>query len=162
MRGMPASWHGTGESKSRVAWLEGACDLDHDAQIGVFLKLKLATCARPDLPRRVFAVHGLYFAAHGLGAVPTERTAPMPIPPRHPGGKPVTRTLIAALDESAPGADASNLRRIVDNLIGKAIDGDLSAIKEIFDRIDGKAPTAAAGTGSEEPTKVVFRWQGEE
>jgi hypothetical protein len=87
---------------------------------------------------------------------------PMPIPSRNPGGKPMTRALVAALDETAPGADASNLRRIVDNLIGKAIDGDLSAIKEIFDRIDGKAPTAAAGTGSEEPTKVVFRWKGEE
>jgi hypothetical protein len=85
---------------------------------------------------------------------------PMPIPSRSPGGKPVTRALIAALEESAPGANAPNLRRIVDNLIGKAIDGDLSAIKEIFDRIDGKAPTAAAGAGTEEPTKVVFEWKG--
>jgi hypothetical protein len=38
----------------------------------------------------------------------------------------------------------------------------LSAIKEIFDRIDGKAPTAAAGAGTEEPMKVVFRWKGDE
>ena len=86
----------------------------------------------------------------------------MPIPPRSPGGKPVTRALIAALQESAPGADVPNLRRIVDNLMGKAIDGDLSAIKEVFDRIDGKAPTAAAGTGADEPTKVVFRWKGDD
>jgi hypothetical protein len=49
----------------------------------------------------------------------------MPIPSRSPGGKPVTRALIAALEESAPGANVPNLRRIVDNLIGKAIDGDL-------------------------------------
>ena len=86
----------------------------------------------------------------------------MSIPPRGPASKPVTRALIAALEESAPGANAPNLRRIVDNLIGKAIDGDLSAIKEIFDRIDGKAPTATAGTGAEEPTKVVFRWKSNE
>ena len=86
----------------------------------------------------------------------------MTTPTRNPGGRPVTRALMAALDESAPGAQASSLRRIVDTLIGKAIDGDLSAIREIFDRIDGKAPTGAAATGSEEPTKVVFRWQGEE
>jgi hypothetical protein len=89
----------------------------------------------------------------------------MPNPSRNPGGKPVTRALLAVLEESAPGSDVPNLRRIVDNLIGKAIDGDLSAIKEIFDRIDGKAPTAAAGTGtgtgSEEPTKVVFEWKGD-
>jgi hypothetical protein len=83
----------------------------------------------------------------------------MPAPSRNSGGKPVTRALLAALDESAPGANAPNLRRIVDNLIGKAIDGDLSAIKEIFDRIDGKAPTAAAGAGAEPPEKVLFEWK---
>jgi hypothetical protein len=81
---------------------------------------------------------------------------------RSPGGKPVARALLASLDESAPGAEVSNLRRIVDNLIGKAIDGDLSAIKEIFDRIDGKAPTAAAGAGTEEPRKVVFQWKSDQ
>jgi hypothetical protein len=86
----------------------------------------------------------------------------MSAPSRSPGGKPVTRALIAALEESAPGANVPNLRRIVDNLIGKAIDGDLSAIKEIFDRIDGNAPTAAAGSGAEEPTKVVFQWKSNE
>ena len=88
----------------------------------------------------------------------------MSIPPRSPGGKPVTRALIAALQETAPDTEVPNLRRIVDNLVRKAIDGDLSAIKEIFDRIDGKAPTAAAGagTGAEEPRRVVFRWKGDE
>jgi hypothetical protein len=86
----------------------------------------------------------------------------MPAPSRNSGGKPVTRALLAALDESVPGAEGSNLRRIVDNLIGKAIDGDLSAIKEIFDRIDGKAPTAAAGAGTEEPRKVVFQWMSDQ
>jgi hypothetical protein len=92
--------------------------------------------------------------------IPTKRTA-MTNPTR-PGGKPVTRALLAALDESAPGAEQSNLRRIVDNLIGKAIDGDLSAIKEIFDRIDGKAPTAAAGAATDEPRKVVFQWKSDQ
>ncbi|HEY4403782.1 MAG TPA: hypothetical protein VGN55_03935 [Xanthobacteraceae bacterium] len=88
----------------------------------------------------------------------------MSIPPRGPGGKPVTRALVAALQETAPDAEVPNLRRIVDNLVRKAIDGDLSAIKEIFDRIDGKTPTAAAGagTGAEEPRRVVFRWKGDD
>jgi hypothetical protein len=85
----------------------------------------------------------------------------MPIPSRGPGGKPVTRAPIAALEESAPGANVPNLRRIVGNLIAKAIDGDLSAIKKIFDRIDGKAPAAAAGTGAEEPTQVVLAWKSD-
>jgi hypothetical protein len=87
----------------------------------------------------------------------------MSLPPRS-GVKPVTRALIAALQESAPDSDVPNLRRIVGNLVGNAIDGDLSAIKEIFDRIDGKVPTAAAGAGAgaEEPRRVVFSWKGDD
>jgi hypothetical protein len=86
----------------------------------------------------------------------------MPVPSRGSAGQPVTRALIAALEDSAPGADAPNLARIVASLIGKAIDGDLAAIREIFDRIDGKAPTPASGAGTEEPRQVVFRWKGDE
>jgi ribosomal protein L17 len=85
-------------------------------------------------------------------------------PPHSPsgkplGGKPLTRALLTALEESAPDADASNLRRIVDSLVSKAIAGDLAAIREIFDRLDGKAPTAAAGAGAEEPKQVEFSWK---
>jgi ribosomal protein L17 len=86
----------------------------------------------------------------------------MTTPTRNPGGRPVTRALMAALDESAPGAQAPNLRRIIDTLIGKAIDGDLSAIREIFDRIDGRAPTAFSGAAPEEPQKVVFQWKSDQ
>jgi hypothetical protein len=86
----------------------------------------------------------------------------MPVPSRGPAGKPVTRALIAALEECPPAADAPNLRRIVASLVGKAIDGDLAAIREIFDRIDGKAPTTASSAGSEEPRQVVFRWKDDE
>ena len=47
-------------------------------------------------------------------------------------------------------------------LIGKAIDGDLAAMREIFDRIDGKASAAAAGAGAQEPRQVMFEWKGED
>ena len=83
-------------------------------------------------------------------------------PVRTSGGKPFTRALLAALEEPAPGAEVPNLRRIVDNLIGKAIDGDLSAIREIFDRIDGKAAAAGPGAGAEEPRKGLFEWKGDQ
>jgi hypothetical protein len=88
----------------------------------------------------------------------------MTLPPRSPGGKPVTRALVAALQACAPDSSVPNLRRIVDNLVGKALDGDLAAIREIFDRIDGKVPSAAAGAAaaSEEPTRVVFSWKGDD
>jgi ribosomal protein L17 len=77
---------------------------------------------------------------------------------------PVTRALLAALEDAAPQVDASeadvpHIRRIVNKLIEKARGGDLAAIKEIFDRIDGKAPSTAAGLDSEEPQKVIFEWK---
>jgi hypothetical protein len=74
-------------------------------------------------------------------------------------GKPVTRALIVAL-AATPDADRSNLRRMVDALISKAVDGDLAAIREIFDRIDGKAGSAHSA-GGEEPCKVEFGWKSE-
>ena len=85
----------------------------------------------------------------------------MPVPSRGPAGKPVTRALLAALEDTASGADVPNLARIVASLIGKAIDGDLAAIREIFDRIDGKAPTAASGAAGAEPTQIEFQWKDE-
>jgi ribosomal protein L17 len=63
----------------------------------------------------------------------------------------VTRALIAALEGTAAGADATNLRRIVDSLVDKAIDGDLPAIREIFDRVDGKAVTAPPPADNDQP-----------
>jgi hypothetical protein len=116
--------------------------------------LKLATCARPDISAPGFLLRP--------ALEPSSMTTPKPTAPRGPGGRPITRALIAALEESAPGADAPNLRRIVENLIGKAIDGDLAAIREIFDRIDGKAPSAPAGAGAQEPRKVMFEWKSTE
>ncbi len=86
----------------------------------------------------------------------------MSVPARIPGGKPFTRALLAALEEPAPDAAVPNLRRIVDTLIGKALDGDLAAIREIFDRIDGKAPAAGASAGAEEPKTVLFEWKGDQ
>jgi hypothetical protein len=73
----------------------------------------------------------------------------------------VTRALIAALDETVAGEEATNLRRIVDSLVGKAIDGDLAAIREIFDRVDGKAVAAVRAGEDEQPQKVVFEWNRE-
>jgi hypothetical protein len=79
---------------------------------------------------------------------------------RRPAG-PVTRALIAALEETVPGSDMRNIERIVEQLVGKALEGELAAIREIFDRVDGKSPSGVAGTSEEEPQKVIFQWQSE-
>lgn len=76
--------------------------------------------------------------------------------------KPIRRALIAALDATAPEGDRSKLQCVVDSLIGKAIDGDLAAIREIFDRVDGKVLAAAGGAGAEEPRQIKFEWKTDE
>jgi hypothetical protein len=83
-----------------------------------------------------------------------------PMTSRRPTG-PVTRALIAALEETVSGSDMRNIERIVDNLVGKALEGELAAIREIFDRVDGKAPSGVVGTGEEEPQKVIFQWKSQ-
>ena len=59
--------------------------------------------------------------------------------------------------EDGEGQRAETLRLIVRKLAAKAVDGDISAIKEIFDRMDGKSVAGAAP--DEPPGKVVFQWQ---
>ena len=73
----------------------------------------------------------------------------------------ITRALIAALEETAAGENATNLRRILDSLVAKAIDGELAAIREIFDRVDGKAVATTAAADDEQPQKVIFEWNRE-
>ena len=56
--------------------------------------------------------------------------------------------------------DQLNLRRIADKLVEKAIDGEPWAVKEIMDRVDGKAIQATEISGTDgEDLKMVITWQ---
>jgi hypothetical protein len=56
--------------------------------------------------------------------------------------------------------DQINLRRIADKLVEKAIDGEPWAVKEIMDRVDGKAIQATEISGTDgEDLKMVITWQ---
>jgi hypothetical protein len=65
--------------------------------------------------------------------------------------------LDAELSRASEDGDENNvLQLIARRLAAKALDGDLGAIKEIFDRMDGKA---AAGSAPEQvPTRVMFQY----
>ena len=82
------------------------------------------------------------------------------------GGKttrPMWEALAAELrreSDDGDGSKADILRLIARKLAAKALDGDLGAIKEIFDRMDGKS---VAGTAPDEPPgKVIFQWKDPE
>ncbi len=55
-------------------------------------------------------------------------------------------------------ADGKKLRALADALIDKALDGDVSAIKEIGDRIEGKVPQTLQGD-PERPISLSIGWQ---
>ena len=71
--------------------------------------------------------------------------------------RPVRDALDSELSRASEDGDNNNvLQLIARKLAAKALDGDLGAIKEIFDRMDGKA---AAGSAPEQaPTRVVFQY----
>ena len=62
-----------------------------------------------------------------------------------------------------PGPDqppaVSRLQQIVRSFLDKAGQGDMTAAKEVFDRIDGKTPAAAAPASADIPNEVFFTWQ---
>jgi hypothetical protein len=81
-----------------------------------------------------------------------------------PDGSTTTSPMREALDaelrresDDGDGQTADILRLIARKLAAKALDGDLGAIREIFDRMDGKS---VAGTAADEPPgKMIFQWK---
>lgn len=81
----------------------------------------------------------------------------------NPGGRPKEKPFRDALrvELAATGEDAKALRDIARALIGKAQDGDIQAIREIADRLDGKPTQGLEHTGENggpiETTEVSAR-----
>jgi hypothetical protein len=66
----------------------------------------------------------------------------------------ITQKLIARLND----AEGAQLDRVIAALIGKAQEGDVAAIKEVFDRVDGKVPQAVIGGDDDDaPVNVLHR-----
>ena len=73
--------------------------------------------------------------------------------------RPLRDALAAALGrevDDGNGRKVGLLEPIARKLAAKALDGDLGAIREIFDRMDGK-PVAAAD--ADEPGQVILQWK---
>lgn len=75
---------------------------------------------------------------------------------RPPSEKTFANMLRIALKE-AHEAGGDNLRQVADALVKKALTGDVPAIKEIADRMDGKVPQAVIGDSDSDPINMVHR-----
>ena len=64
---------------------------------------------------------------------------------RPKGVKSFAAMLNIAINEAGKAEGTTKLRDVADALVNKAVDGDISAIKEIADRLDGKVPQAVIG-----------------
>ena len=65
----------------------------------------------------------------------------------------ITQKLIARLND----AEGAALDRVIAALLAKAQEGDVPAIKELFDRVDGKVAQAIIG-GDEEDPEIKVSW----
>lgn len=73
---------------------------------------------------------------------------------RPPKEKSFANMLNIAIKE-AHDEGRDKLRAVADALVAKAVSGDIPAIKEIADRIDGKVPQAVVGDDESDPISVV-------
>ena len=60
------------------------------------------------------------------------------------------------MEIAAAGDDFKALRRVAQALLTKAESGDVGAIKEVADRLDGKVAQPHAGDEESAPIKVTF------
>lgn len=76
---------------------------------------------------------------------------------RPPREKSFANMLNIAIKEAIGGSDKTKLRAVADALLDKAIAGDVQAIKEVADRVDGKVPQAVVGDDDSDPINVVTK-----
>lgn len=77
---------------------------------------------------------------------------------RPPKERSFANMLNIAIKEAIEGTDKTKLRAVADALVDKAMSGDVQAIKEVADRIDGKVPQGVIGGDEDDsPINVVTK-----
>jgi hypothetical protein len=79
----------------------------------------------------------------------------------NPSGRPKTKPFRDALQKALQeaGDDKDMLKAVAMALVAKATAGDVPAIKEVADRIDGKVAQPHDGDGEGGPVRHVVTWQ---
>lgn len=75
---------------------------------------------------------------------------------RPPKEKSFANMLRIAINEAHEGG-GTNLRALAQALVNKGLSGDVAAIREIGDRIDGKVPQGIVGDDEAAPINIVQR-----
>jgi len=78
-------------------------------------------------------------------------------------GRPMREALLAGLEQEVDGVEGRRVRKLdllVNVLIRKGLAGDVSAIREMFDRIAGKP--APGVRPPPEPRRFIVSWKGDE
>lgn len=73
--------------------------------------------------------------------------------------RPVRAVLSALLDDIDPVTDRKNLWAICGKLVEAAKGGDLGAMREVFDRVEGRAAQEVRGAGDDGEHELVIRWK---
>ena len=60
-----------------------------------------------------------------------------------------------AIKEAIADSDKTKLRAVADALVEQAMSGDVQAIKEVADRLDGKVPQGVIGGDEDDPPVSV-------
>jgi hypothetical protein len=54
--------------------------------------------------------------------------------------------------------DPQALEKLADSLVAKGLEGDIPALREIGDRLDGKPAQPIGGSDDLPPHKIIFGW----
>lgn len=69
--------------------------------------------------------------------------------------KPWRDAIMRAVSRRESGADPQALEKIADKLVASALNGDMQAMKEIGDRMDGRPAQAVVGDSEADPVKIL-------
>lgn len=79
----------------------------------------------------------------------------------NPAGRPKAEKTFAAMlriaIKEAQDEGRDKLRAVADALVKKAVEGDVPAIREIADRLDGKVPQGIVGDDNGDPIRVISK-----
>ena len=56
------------------------------------------------------------------------------------------------------GNSTKRFQRVADALVDAAMKGELTALREVFDRVDGRFPKAPTKSARKQPEELVIRW----